>query len=356
MSVARRFDGRWLVKYKDEQGRWKQRSFRSEAEARRFDGDCQYDEAENERLTVLEAVLVFLKNSTLCPKTVRLHRYVVQGTDRRDGTHNPGPAEHLASRYVDTLTRRDRDAVRDVCRGKRMRGSSINRMTGCLMSAFNWCVQEDLLAENPWAKYRRVREEQRPMAGTLEEFRRVYAELPPWMQWACRTCMALCLRPGLVELFGLRWNAFHWPTRSVEVFMGKVRASKRVFPPEEYLAEARARYEADGMDNSRLVCRTGRGRQVGRGAYAKAWAKALGKAGVRRMPMYAIRHIAASEMLAGGADLAAVAAQLGHRDLTTTGHYYAHALPEAQRRAAKALPACTNLVQNGAENKEDPKQ
>jgi integrase len=67
--------------------------------------------------------------------------------------------------------------------------------------------------------------------------------------------------------------------------------------------------------------------------------------------MYSIRHISATEMLAGGADLAAVAAQLGHRDLTTTGRYYAHALPQAQRAAAKALPDCTKFGAVGADAK-----
>lgn len=66
------------------------------------------------------------------------------------------------------------------------------------------------------------------------------------------------------------------------------------------------------------------------------------------MPMYALRHIVASEMLANGADLAAVAAQLGHKDLTTTGAFYTHALASSQRRAASALPDCTNLVRFGA--------
>lgn len=67
------------------------------------------------------------------------------------------------------------------------------------------------------------------------------------------------------------------------------------------------------------------------------------------MPMYALRHIAASEMLAAGADLAAVAAQLGHKNLTTTGAFYTHALASSQRRAAMGLPSCTKLVRNGAE-------
>lgn len=68
------------------------------------------------------------------------------------------------------------------------------------------------------------------------------------------------------------------------------------------------------------------------------------------MPMYALRHIVAAEMLANGIDIAAIAAQLGHKNITTTGGFYTHALVSSQRRAAIALSACTNWVQNGAEN------
>lgn len=39
MSIAKRSDGRWVVKYKDTDGRWKQRSFRDEAEAQQFDAE-----------------------------------------------------------------------------------------------------------------------------------------------------------------------------------------------------------------------------------------------------------------------------------------------------------------------------
>ena len=58
MSVAKRGDGRFGVKFKGEEGRWGQRSFRpdEEAEAQQFDADCQYDQIENTQLTVLEAV------------------------------------------------------------------------------------------------------------------------------------------------------------------------------------------------------------------------------------------------------------------------------------------------------------
>ena len=55
-------------------------------------------------------------------------------------------------------------------------------------------------------------------------------------------------------------------------------------------------------------------------------------------------------MLSRGVDIAAIAAQLGHKDITTTGKFYTHAIASSQRRAALCLPDCTNLVRNGAEN------
>ena len=77
--------------------------------------------------------------------------------------------------------------------------------------------------------------------------------------------------------------------------------------------------------------------------------RACRKAGVS-MPMYALRHIAASEMLARSADLAAVAAQPGHRNITSTGAFYTHALAASQKRAALALQSCADLVRPGAKN------
>ena len=72
------------------------------------------------------------------------------------------------------------------------------------------------------------------------------------------------------------------------------------------------------------------------------------------MPMYALRHIAASEMLAHGVDIAAIAAQLGHKNITTTGAFYTHALASSQRQAARALNRA-NLVRFGADQQKNIK-
>lgn len=348
MSLAKRNDGRWVVKYKDMEGRWKQRSFRSEEEARQFDAECQYDAAENQRLTLLECVLAYLKNTQHALRTVELYEFMVCGNDRQDGSHREGPAELLATRYADTLTRLDLETVRENCRQQSMAIATINLYVGKLNAALNWCVQQDLLNENPWAKYRRLPgAKHKPRTGTLEDFAKLFPVLPPWLQWAAKTALALCLRPGESELFCLQWSAFDWRSQAVTVYMGKTNSTKLVFPPASYLEEAWQRYQQDRAQGKNLVCRDRRGRKINHDVCRMAWGKACDKVGVK-MPMYALRHIAATEMLANGADLAAVAAQLGHKNITTTAAFYTHAMAQSQRRASLALPDCTNLVRNGA--------
>lgn len=350
MSVARRGDGRYTVKFKDTEGCWKQRSFRSEEEARQFDADCQYDEVENTRLTVLEAVLVYLKNTEHVERTINTYEFLVCGHDRKDGLHREGPAEFIASRFVDTLTRRDLENVRERCRNDGLSTTSINVYVGKLKAAINWCVEQDLIYENPWGKYRQLPgAKNKPRSGTLEDFQKLFPVLPPWLQWAAKTAIALCLRPGVSELFHLEWSAFDWKNKTVTVRMPKVNNTKLVFPPEAYLDEACSRFQSDMAVGQHLVCSSRKGRAVSSSLYRNTWRRACQKVGVS-MPMYALRHIAASEMLAAGVDIAAIAAQLGHKNITTTGAFYTHALASSQRRAAMCLPDCTNLVRNGAKN------
>lgn len=327
MSVSQRKDGRWCVKYRTDAG-WKQRTFPAakEADAREFDAQCAYDERENERMTLVEAVLAYLKNVPHCRMTAATYRYVITQL-----------AGHLQNRFVDTLTRRDLESVRENCRAMGCKPSSTNVYVAKLKASLNWCAEQDLISENPWGKYRQIPAKNEHRTGRLSDFLKVYAQLPEWMRWACRTAMALCLRPGISELFRLKWAAFDWSLGAVHVLMPKVDATKTVYCSAAYLTEARERFEADGMDNDKFVCRNRRGRTVCQTSYREAWNKACQTVGVK-MPPYAMRHIAASEMLAGGADLAAVSAQLGHRSIQTTASIYTHVVAGAQQRAALVLP------------------
>ncbi len=341
MSVSQR-KGRksaWLVKYKDAAGTWRQKQFRTEQEAREFDAQATLDRERNEPLTVAESVITYLSNHNLSEQTINTYQWIISGHDRKNGTHATGPAEHLASRYVETLTRADLESVRQNMQAMEARPVTINAYTGKLQAAFNWCVSEDLISVNPWAKYKNIPNGQtQHREGTLEDLLKIYQFLPDWLKWAVQTAMALCLRPGIKELFSLEWSAFDWTRETATVYMPKVKTCKTVAVPSFYLSEAKERYQKDSIAGKSIVCRNGRDKRVYTiGSYREPWQAACRKAGVS-MPMYAVRHIAASTMLANGADLAAVASQLGHKNIATTGMYYAHALDSGKKAAARMLP------------------
>ncbi len=355
MSISRRKDGRWCVKYKIDTPtgpKWVQRSFSKdkEEEAKAFDAEAKYDESENSRPTLLECVLAYVREVPHCAKTTRLYEYLVCGHDRKDGSHSTGPGEFLAGKYADLLDKRDLYAFRDNCRASGACSATVALQESKLKAALTWCAGEDLIPQNPWGKYSIRNVQHKSHKGTIEDFRRVYAELPEWAQWTCRTVMALFLRPGESETFGLTWSAFDFRAGTATVYMGKVKASKTVYPPEDYMAEAEARCKTAGSRPDGLVCVGSRGQRIKEPVFFGVWRRARIRAGVASLAPYAMRHIMASEALAAGADLAAVAAQLGHRNITTTGRYYVHALPSAQRAVAKALPICTTLGADGAES------
>lgn len=342
MSVSQRKGRRsaWLVKYKDKSGQWRQKQFRTEEEAREFDAQATLDREQNEPLTVAEAVITYLSNHSLSEKTIAAYQWLISGHDWKNGRHSTGPAEHLATRYVETLTRADLESIRQFMLARNVRPTTINSYTGSLEAVFNWCASEDLVAKNPWASYRNLPNGRTiHRDGTLEDLMKIYESSPAWLQWAVQTAMALCLRPGIKELFSLEWSAFNWTQETATVYMSKVGASKTVAVPQAYLSIAKERYQKDAAQGKTIVCRNAKDKALLTSSqYASPWRLACKKAGVS-MPMYAIRHIAASTMLANGADLAAVASQLGHRNIATTGMFYAHALDSGKRLAARALPS-----------------
>lgn len=328
MSVCQRKTGGWLVKFKDPStGKWKQRQFKTRELAERFDAEAAYDAQKDQPLTLREAVLAYLQNHDLCERRVQFYSYLVNGGKRKEGA-----AEHLADRTVESLTRADMESVRG--RLSDVSLSTANIELSMLKSVLNWCASEDLIAANPWAKYRNppIKGPAKHHSGTKEELLAVYAKLPEWGRWAVRTVFALCLRPGK-ELCNLKWDAFVWAEHAARVFMPKVNSVKTVFVPDWYYSEAVQRYAVRKSD---FVCTGLHGRMLSYESFKEAWRNAREKVGVS-IPPYAIRHIVASEMLSNGADLVSVSAQLGHSKPDTTASYYLHALSGAQRRAAGVL-------------------
>lgn len=324
MSICQRKDGRYLVKYKDG-GRWLQKTFRSLQDAEAFEGKVSYDEPENKRLTVSEAVVLFLSRTKHADRTKKVYA----GTLERIG-------DEIATKYVDALDRRDLENVRRILRDEwHLTNDGINRHVGCLKAAFRWCAAEDFIDAAPWMKYRDLPISRREhLCGSFDDFRRIFVASSPALQWAVKTCLALCLRPGK-EVASLLWKDIDLDAGRAHVWMYKVSAEKVVALPSWWIDEARPRREASSPDEP--VCLDSRGRPWRR--LTNAWCRVKKRLSIHNCPLYTVRHMAASLMLEAGADVAAVAAQLGHRNVATTGTYYLHAVAGAQERAAQSIPA-----------------
>lgn len=337
MSVyQRKSDLLWIVAW-HESGKKKARGFKDEQTARAFEAERLSKLSDgNERLTLGELAAAFLRSRPgLHPTTKDMIVWVLAGREDEQGRHTEAPGEFLRDKYADTLNRQDLERLREGFRARGTGNNTINKHQAYLHAILAWGVDQELTPRNPWRDFKRLPVQRVPVTTNLDDLRRVYAAAPPWLRWAVKTMYALTIRPGRVELFGLLWSSFDWRRGSVLVKQGKSGRFKTVFPPQEYLMEARERCEVDLAAGVSFVCHRA-GKRVH--SYRTAWEHALERAGVPHFRMYDIRHVAISEALARGADLAAVAAQAGHSSVATTTNFYAHVIAGAQQRAAALMP------------------
>lgn len=324
MSISKTSDGRWSVKFKQD-GKWRQRMFRDETAAAAFNAGMAGAVEGRLSLRELAAAYVRSRKETLHPTTLDAIRFLI-----RDG----GPAAFMAEKYADSLNRTDLETFRENLRLRNVTNRTINAYHAYIRAILAWGADQALISGNPWRDFRKLKCRKYAIAPDLEAFRKIYAELPPYMQWAAKTAFCLALRPGRVELFDLRWEAFDWRRSMVTVRQGKTGILKHVYPPMAYLKEARERFATDRARGIPWVCHRN-GMKIF--SWRTAWLGACRRAGVQMRP-YDIRHCAATEMLAAGADLAAVSCQLGHTSVATTGAVYAHITRGAQASAAALLP------------------
>lgn len=319
MSISKRGDGRYLVKYKDKNGVWRQKTFKSLADAEKFNTT----DSSSSELSLNEAISVYLDNNKICQSNVKLYRYLVKTIP-----------EDLLSKQVITLTRRDLELLRSSLRNTKTKAITINTYIRYIKTAINWCVEQEFISSNPLIKFKNLPNE--PIAhrvGTLDNIVLVYEKLPEWAKWAAKTVINLCLRPG-VELCNLTWNNFNWEKQSVTVYMSKTRRTKEVFVSSEYLEEAA--YRMVRSSNAKYVCLNSVGKKLSYKTFKTCWSRCCKKLGIA-IPPYALRHLAASKLIELGLDVAIVAKQLGHVNATTTMQYYIHAEDNKQKEAASIL-------------------
>jgi len=161
------------------------------------------------------------------------------------------------------------------------------------------------------------------------------------------------LRPG--EALALRWadlDLTGWTLRVERALSARqVKTTKtegtRFVDVTLRLADALSQWQADLEAEALLVARepspwvfpSAAGTPLDAANVAKAFRFILRAAGLPRFRLYDLRHTFASHLLAEGAPITYVAAQLGHAKPTTTLLYYAHWLPRGDKHYVDRLAA-----------------
>jgi integrase len=255
---------------------------------------------------------------------------------------------------------------------------TVNNALGTLVVCLNAAVEDGLLAVNP-----ALRAERLP-AGHIERDYLRLDEIPLYLDGCCaayrplaelligtglRVSEALALHvsdlelqeaSGTVIVYRSRKNGVVGSTKSdrfraveigpvlcrvlrdqvarrTELASGDRTSAVLFVMPVRTLKRSKGRWESAGV-----------AQPLDRTTVSRDWHKeALEDAGLRDMPLHALRHTAAAAWLAAGNSLMYVQRQLGHADISTTERYYGHlerhvlaagavATEEAIARAARA--------------------
>jgi integrase len=171
--------------------------------------------------------------------------------------------------------------------------------------------------------------------------------------------MALTTGARLGELQALKWNALDLAGRHVQIvatYQGmkdgepvfgerKTAGSRRNVRLSTVVTESMRRHKAAQLEKRLLVGQhwqdyglvfsTSTGRPLdGNNLRTRSFARLLTRAGLPPMRFHALRHAAATLLMAEGVPIKVISEVLGHSDVTTTLRIYAHALPTAQDQAA----------------------
>lgn len=257
-------------------------------------------------------------------------------------------------------TRKDGTVVRALA------DSSIARVLRVLRVCLDGAVRDGLLARNPARAVESVRE------GTAEARSLSPVEVAAIIEAAQPTRYGRLF--ALIAATGLRKGealALRWPDVDVDAGTITVRGtltkrdgvwvvgepktarSRRVLRPGDgvmrLLREQRAAQVAERLraanvwEDHGFVFASESGRHLDPRNVLRAFVIAAQSAGVEGATVHTLRHAAASLMIAGGADVAAVSGVLGHARTSTTLNLYVHTTSDAQAQALGGLGAALGL-------------
>jgi len=221
--------------------------------------------------------------------------------------------------------------------------ATINRKISIVQSALNWAEDAEVIAENPIRRFKAPRGPNlKPAPPTPEEATRILAAASDHVRRVVVIGIGTGARVGPSELFRLRWCDVSLSRNSIRIWSADKNQGIGHRDMDIKPAVATALKIWKEMDTRAGLGENGhiihwRGKPVS--SIKTAFWRTLERAGIdRRIRPYDCRHAFATQALANGADIKAVATLMGHADPTMILRHYQEVVEEAKRAAVDSVP------------------
>lgn len=222
------------------------------------------------------------------------------------------------------------ERLQTMIHGRSLAPATVNRELSTLRRIFNLAIEWGQAVENPAARFKALPEPPRQEhIFTPEEIQRLLGAASPHL----RDIILLALNTGMRrgEILTLTWDQIEWDRRTLLLTHTKNGRARRVplnpVALEVLRREPRTGPYVFGGDHPPKSVRT-------------AFHAAIQRAGLRPCWFHDLRHMAATYMIHGGADLATVKEILGHSHISLTLRY-AHPTSDSRLRAVASLATLT---------------
>lgn len=216
--------------------------------------------------------------------------------------------------------------------------ATIGLVITTLRIALNVALADRDIPDNPAARVPLPRVEREPVRPlhAFEADAILEAVTGSWIEWPVRVWLGSGLRRG--EVLGLDQKDLALDAGFVRVRVSKtyVRAVPVSDDAVSALREAVQTAPRRGPNEPVFYAPRAKGRMRG-DSVTHLLPRLLDQVGIGHLTPHALRHGAATLMLAAGNPMRVISEQLGHKNPALTARIYAHVIPEAQRSAIGSL-------------------
>ncbi|MDR2488463.1 MAG: site-specific integrase [Desulfovibrio sp.] len=343
MSVHQKKDGRWFTVHRDDYGKRMETYFgrgpSGRDEARAHDLEIKLAKrrgqpvAARADLHFAELGQSYIEHCKMSGRSLDYLKTLVTLVNTFFIPFFKGkPVDKLT--YLDDMTRLSNHLQTTPSRHNRPRSQiTVNRYFDYLHAIFTFGVSNDLIRNNPLKSWRKAKEQPRRILLTVADLGKIIRCSAPHLAWAIEVEWNLGTRPGRSELFALSWSDVDFDRAAITVYAGKTKTFRTIpLRPEfvERLRDMRAQAQTEYIVEYR-------GAKINK--LRSSFKSAVRRAGITYdVRLYDVRHLFATVMLQGGADLAAVSRLMGHSRVTMTANTYYQYMQGEKERAVGLLP------------------